>query len=94
MRIDGTHGLEPQGLPEGNPSLPKTPHPGDVDQAQSSAEDIIVSRSHEPYIRQAMAAEEVNTQAVAEARKLLRSGQLDTPEAARRAAQAILRLGI
>lgn len=94
MRIDGTHGLEPQGLPEGKPSLPKTPASGDAREPETSADGLVVSRSHEPYIHQAMAAEEINTQAVAEARRLLRSGELDTPEAARRAAETIMRLGI
>ena len=93
MRIDGTHGLEPQGLPDSKPPLPKTSLPGDASEAETSAESV-VSRSHEPYVRQAMAADEINTQAVAEARELLQSGQLDTPEAARRAAQTIMRLGI
>ena len=41
-----------------------------------------------------MAGEEIDEQAVAEARKLLRSGRLDTPEAARRAAEALINLGI
>jgi len=41
-----------------------------------------------------MAAADVDLQAVAEARDLLASGQLDTPDAARRAAQALLDRGI
>jgi hypothetical protein len=53
-----------------------------------------VISSQERLIAAASAAEEVNTRAVEEARALLQSGQWDSPEAARRAAQAILDLGL
>jgi hypothetical protein len=42
----------------------------------------------------AAGAEEMNTAAVTRARELLRSGQLDTPQAARRAAEALLSIGL
>jgi hypothetical protein len=41
-----------------------------------------------------MAGQDVNKQAVADARELLKSGKLDTPDAARRAAESMLDLGI
>jgi len=93
VRIDGTHGLEPQGLPEGR--LPgqaaKTPKGvGDntgVDSSQLLAEQAL-------HIRAAAAVPDIDTSAVQEARKLLRSGQLDNPQAIQQAAQRILDLGI
>ncbi|KPK86769.1 MAG: hypothetical protein AMJ81_00465 [Phycisphaerae bacterium SM23_33] len=57
------------------------------------AEDTRVGPADKPYVGMAMAGQEVEHAAVAEARKLLLEGKLDTPEAARRAAQAILDLG-
>jgi hypothetical protein len=47
-----------------------------------------------PYVGKALATEEVDRQAVLQAKELLKSGELDTPEAAKRAAQAILDLGV
>ncbi len=47
-----------------------------------------------PYVQRAMAGEEIDKQAVAAAIELLRSGKLDTPESARRAAEALVDLGI
>jgi len=46
------------------------------------------------YLPQALAAREVNLDAVAEAKRLIESGALETPEAARRAAEAILKFGL
>lgn len=56
--------------------------------------DAQVQSTQKPYIAMAMAGDEINTQAVEEAKALLQSGQLDTPEAARRAAEAILSFGV
>lgn len=47
-----------------------------------------------PLIQAALSAPEVNAQAVEEARQALLSGQLDTPDAARRAAEHLLDLGL
>ncbi len=44
--------------------------------------------------QKALEAEDINAQAVQEARKALRSGELDTPQAARRAAEALLKHGL
>jgi hypothetical protein len=53
----------------------------------------LVQAAHNSFVSLALQTEEVNTQAVNEARNLLENGQLDTPEAARRTAEAILDLG-
>lgn len=45
-------------------------------------------------VLQAMAADEIRTDAVEQARQLLKSGQLDSPDAVRKAAQAMLDLGL
>lgn len=47
-----------------------------------------------PYVRKALESDRIDLQAVAEAKRLLESGELDTPEAAARAAEKIIDLGI
>jgi hypothetical protein len=54
----------------------------------------MLNAASQPYIRKAAASEEVDLQAIAEAKKLLASGELDTPAAAQRAAERILSTGI
>ena len=93
MRIGGTYNLEPRkAVDEKEAKAPDTkgaavPTPADADGAQ-------VVWSQEKLISEASAAPEINAQAVAEARSLLESGQLDTPEAAQGAAQRMLELGL
>ena len=92
MRIGGAYDFHPEG-PSGNKRPGKSVRPeatGDGPQADGA----VVSIALEPLIRRAAAAEEVNTSAVNEARKLLDAGLLDTPEAAMRAAEAILSKGL
>jgi len=92
VRIDGANSVQPQGTPESPQSPQKSlPRSGD---ARIDAGGRKLDPALAPYVRAAMAGEEINQQAVAEARRLLQSGQLDTPDAARRAAEALTRLGI
>ena len=94
MQIESTRGVDPLGVPDGANGLPKA---GETRSAAAKAEDTplpAAEPSLEPYIRQAAEAEEVRADAVAEARRLLDSGALDTADAARAAAENILRLGI
>ena len=93
MRIDGTNWIPPDAPGNGPQSVHKPSSPGDSFDARIGADDAEIRSLLAPYVQAAMGAEEVDEQAVAEARNLLRSGQLDTPEAARRAAEALLRLG-
>jgi hypothetical protein len=91
VRIDGTYGPAPRKAAEDRQAKAGRPEGASAGQVAGGAE---VVSSHEPLIAAATATEEVNTAAVEEARALLQSGQLDTPEAAGRAAQAILDLGL
>jgi hypothetical protein len=93
MRVDGTHGIEPQGLPEGRPpaQAAKTPTSA-ADKTGVDSSQLLAAQA--PYIQAALAAQDVDAAAVEEAKKLLRSGQLDTPEAIQKAAQRILELGV
>ena len=91
VRIDGTYGLEPHKASEDKEAAAKElKGKGGLPAATDSAE---VVSSQERLIAAAAAADEVDTRAVEEARALLKAGQLDTPEAANRAAEAMLDLG-
>ncbi|MFA6132716.1 MAG: hypothetical protein WC869_01715 [Phycisphaerae bacterium] len=90
MRIDGVNNLNslvPQEFPEGK-GAPRTPAAA----SSEGAEGITAAAGQ--YVAQVTSSPDVNVQAVAEARALLASGQLDTPEAALRAAARIMELGI
>jgi len=90
VRIDGTQTVGPQAAAEeAEAKAPPGPQFGPA--PQTGAEVI---SSQERLIAAATGTEEVNAQAVEEARALLDSGQLDTPAAAYRAAEAILQLGL
>jgi len=93
MRIGGSNGIgtEDSYVLEGN-----KPKAGKAKDAQDTpaTEPASFSRSDQRYISKASACEDVNSQAVAEAKKLLESGQLETSEAIRRVAERILSEGI
>jgi hypothetical protein len=93
VRIDGTSGTETNALSESS-VFSKQAKPADASEATPSTESQAFVSSAAPYVSQVQATDEVDSQAVLEAKQLLKSGQLDTPEAAQRAAQAILDLGI
>jgi len=96
MQIEPTQGYDPLGLPDSShPSQPAGPaahHPGlkPDETGRTDAADL------QAYLAQAGTGDEeaVRAEAVAEAKRLLASGDLDTPEAAERAAEAILTIGI
>ena len=97
MRIDGTQppqGSEHHPIHEGagtsNRPRPDRPARDVASQNPSTASP----NSLLPYLRRVQASPEVNSQAVNEALRLLRSGELDSAEAARRAAEALLDYGI
>jgi hypothetical protein len=94
MHIERTHGFGSPGVPDGanHPTRAgesRTPA-GNGGEGIARAADPLV----EPYIGQAAAAAEIRWDAVKEARTLLLAGMLDTPDAARQAAENILLLGI
>ncbi|HOQ04436.1 MAG TPA: hypothetical protein PKY88_04415 [Anaerohalosphaeraceae bacterium] len=55
-----------------------------------------LGNTYQPYIQRALneSSETKGLNSILEARKALEQGELDSPEAARRAAEAILRFGI
>ncbi len=92
MRINGASGFDAYGL-AGQAKAP-TDKTTKACSAALEADEVKITGRDEKYARQAMAVPEVNSAAVAEARALIAAGQLDTPEAIGRAANAILDLGV
>jgi hypothetical protein len=94
VRIDGTDRVELHGPSASGSASPQSARPGGVQEAAETGRPRATELACEAYIRKAAASEEVDLQAVAEARKLLEAGRLDTPEAAARTAEAIIIKGI
>ncbi len=94
MRINGNNGYEPNLLPTGLPDSPRTPRPVPASPAAPEGVRPELSTELQNYLEKAHGAEEVNRQAVEEAKALVRAGTLDTPEARRRAAESLLSLGM
>ncbi|MCD4823775.1 MAG: hypothetical protein K8S55_04155 [Phycisphaerae bacterium] len=95
MRIDGSIGPEHLNLPNGKPK--PTAGKSKSSAAKAASPEVIGDSqrvsAHQSLIQEAIAAEEVNQEAVEAARLALASGELDTFEAARRAAEAMLDFG-
>ncbi|MFO8014479.1 MAG: hypothetical protein R6X20_14370 [Phycisphaerae bacterium] len=94
MHIEPTQGFDGLGSPDGPRNAPQpgqVPPAGRDEAAETPKDEQGVPPS---YVERAAAAAEVRPDAVAEARRLLESGELDTPEAAAEAAETILTLGI
>ena len=68
----------------------------DSEGASHSADtkDVSDTASIEPYLEKSLAYDPAQTDAVQQAKKALETGELDTPEAFRRTAETILKLGI
>ena len=94
VRIEGTFGTEPYGLPNGKDKPEKAGDSVPSDRAKDAAGDLRVSSTYAPLVRKAATLDEVDLQAVEEARRALQAGELDTPDAVLRAARAILDLGL
>lgn len=97
VRIEGTFGTEPYppaGGPNGKGKPEKAGDSVTSDKAKDAARDLLVSSTSAPLVRKAAAVDEVDLQAVEEARRALQAGELDTPDAVLRAARAILDLGL
>ncbi len=93
MQISPTYGPDPQSF--GGQQLASKPSKGADTGARDGAPGCVrVPSQYAAYVRQAAGAEDIDKAAVAEAKQLLDSGQLDSPDAARRAAESILTLGI
>lgn len=93
MRIDRTTGFEMTAAagkgkaPAGKSDKLDALHPAGQDTTE-------ISTAADKYVARAMASDEVNAAAVAEAKRLIESGELDTPQAANRAAEAINSQGV
>jgi len=95
VRIDGQIGHEYPKLlsSEEKSSKSKLPSPEQA-ATQGSGKGERLAPGQRSLVQAALAAEDVDTAAVAEAKELLESGQLDTPEAARRAAKNMIERGL
>jgi len=99
MRIDGTYGPQIPQRPAANESA-EAGRTGQPDKAQRAGTErtdqtpAVSGDSLAAYVARARLAPAVRADAVAEARRLIESGELDTPEAIGRAAEAIVDRGI
>ena len=95
MRIEGgKNGFQPESLSEAPPSGQKPQASAVGKGSATDAAQSADSTAQAPYLAAALAAPSVNQQAIAEAQALLASGQLDTPQAVRQAAQSIVDIGL
>jgi len=92
VRIDPTNRPDAQNRLSGPNAKP--PRSDGAQPAAQSSRLQTAEAVHESYIRKAAACDDVDTNAVAEARRLIESGQLDTPEAIAEAAANIVARGI
>jgi len=92
VKIVGTSGIEPQGASEPRQPVPQLPAAGENSADKSKQVLPSTEVDSTSYVQQALASADVDPQAVLRGRQLLDSGALDSPEAARAAAEAILKL--
>ncbi len=95
MRIDGPNSLNAYEAARQTPGGARETSPaGERGDAADPADAAGVDAEARPYVGKALAADDVNLEAVTEARNLLDAGELDTPEVIRRAAERIVSDGI
>lgn len=94
MQIERTEGVNASGLPGAARNLPQAGEyvagPDKTGQLAGPGADVAL----DTYLQQAARIGDVRQDRVEQAKELLAAGELDTPEAAWRAAENILRLGI
>ncbi len=93
MRIDKTQNLGPQELPDPTRST-QAAKPVQVAAAAGDVDGANLDLQMAALQRQAAQTPDIDTDAVEQARQLLKSGQLDTPDAILRAARNMLNRGI
>lgn len=94
MHIERTGPIDPSPPPGGKTPSRKpesAPATGETPAVTPAAAPEAAAQS---YVRRAIEAGEVRSDRVAEARRLIAEGRLDTPDAARRAAENLLDRGI
>lgn len=92
MRIDGTYRPQTPGTSPLSDALDaaKTLAQASASQGDTGEGVVVAANSLASYVERIRLTPEINTQAVAEARRLMEAGELDTPEAIQRAAQAMV----
>ena len=94
MQIERTEGVNAPGLPGAARNLPQAGElaagPDKIGQSAGPGADVAL----DAYLQQAARIGDVRQDRVEQARELLAAGELDTLEAARRAAENILKFGI
>ncbi len=94
VRIDGPNSRQ---IPGNRKTGDADAQPGKTKGSQESGptgRGVAVEPTVMTYVRKAIESDQIDLQAVAEAKKLLESGELDTAETAERAAERIIDLGI
>jgi hypothetical protein len=95
MQIERTDAYKPQAVPDSAVAgLGKTDGPAPDAAKAAKVPAQTTSDASRAYVRLAASAPQVNLDAVAEARRLLESGELAMPDRILRAAEKILRDGI
>ena len=92
MKIDSTFGLEIYG--PGGKSKPSAGKAAQGSKSAAAGHEVSISALEKKYLSQVQGVAEVNFAAVADAKKLIASGQLDTPEATDRLASKIVEQGV
>ncbi len=96
MRIENTYGFQP-GRVDKKDAAGKTGKSGkskpDAKVKQTAPEDLVSSEA-QPWLEKLAALPDVRTDAVEAARQALANGELDTPDAAARAARNLLDGGL
>ncbi len=93
MRINPTTGYEARNVHEDRSSPASAPRKGEPRQT-GAVDGSKLGQAARPYLQKARELDEANTSAVEEARSLIASGELDTPDAARAVAEALLNHGV
>lgn len=93
MRINPTHGPDASNPIEGYVPASASPAANKKKPIEAAVDASSVLSDIQPLARQATESPEVNAQAVEQARALIQTGQLDTPDALQRLAQTLLDRG-
>lgn len=94
MKINGPDNLNINNILGENASKSRPTKSSETGASQPTADLSPKNADYREYIQKVPATDEIDLQAVARAKELIQSGQLDTPEAIERAAEKILELGI
>jgi hypothetical protein len=96
VRINPTNNQNPeiQGIIPSASGAAKPAEAGGAQQAAQTGRPQTSDALHNSYIRRAVAADDVDLQAVAAAKKLIEDGLLDTPQGIAAAAENIVVRGI